>query len=75
MSITDQAAASNVEVEQRLRFDEGLADTAVPGTDVRDCALKFFDAFLGHTLRAIFTAIANINQFAFGDIVIAGRLV
>ncbi|MDK4713645.1 hypothetical protein PH558_13220 [Rhizobium sp. CNPSo 4039] len=35
--------------------------------------MKFFDAILGQTLRAIFSAIANANQFALGDVVRLGR--
>nr|WP_186453491.1 hypothetical protein [Rhizobium sp. SG570] len=35
--------------------------------------MKFFDAILGQTLRAIFSAIANVNQFALGDVVRVGR--
>ncbi|MCJ8510726.1 hypothetical protein MUU53_23085 [Rhizobium lemnae] len=31
--------------------------------------MKFFDAIIGQTLRAIFTAIADVDQFAFGDVV------
>nr|WP_193353707.1 hypothetical protein [Agrobacterium albertimagni] len=31
--------------------------------------MKLFDAVLGQTLRAILTAITDVNQFAFGDVV------
>ncbi|MBW9118419.1 hypothetical protein JNB88_33030 [Rhizobium cauense] len=31
--------------------------------------MKFFDAILGQALRAIFTAITYVNQFALGDVV------
>nr|WP_205910273.1 hypothetical protein [Rhizobium sp. FKY42] len=31
--------------------------------------MKFFDAVLGQTLRAILTAITDVDQFAFADVV------
>nr|WP_197433235.1 hypothetical protein [Agrobacterium vitis] len=31
--------------------------------------MKFFNAILGQALGTIFTAIADVNQFAFGDVV------
>lgn len=34
--------------------------------------MKFLDAILRQTLRAIFTAIADVNEFAFGDVVRVG---
>ena len=56
-----------------LSVSEQLADSALARPDVGKYAFKFFDAILGETLRAIFTAIADVNQLLFGDVVRVGR--